>query len=233
MSFISDFWKDITGRTARDASERAGEIQSNAASEQAAALGSAGQQTAGLLDPYQQIGQQGLAQAGFIGDSQAQFDWLQNNPLFQLALENANRTTQASSAAKGRLSAGDTLAQLSNNVLLSSSPLIDRQRQDIFGQLNFGQGIAGQQAGIMQNTALNQANLLTGGAAAEAAGTVGAANAMGAGSNNLFGIGGSILGGIGNPFSGGSAIEPNTFANNNSGLNLFNNNNGLKLFGGI
>ncbi len=225
MSFVSDFWKDLSGRTARDASRRAGEMQSNTASEQAAAIGQTGQQATGLFDPYQQVGQQGLAQADFLGDSQAQFDWLQNNPLFQLALDNANRTTQASSAARGRLSAGDTLAQLSNNVLLSASPLIDRQRQDIFGQLNFGQGIAGQQAGIMQNTALNQANLLTGGAAAEAAGTVGAANAMGAGANNLFGIGGSILGAVGNPFSGaasgGSAISNDAFVNNNSGLNLF------------
>ncbi len=196
MSFVSDFWKDLTGRTARDASERAGEIQSNAASEQSAALGSAGQQAAGLFNPYQQVGQQGLAQAGFLGDSQTQFDWLQNNPLFKLALENANRATLAKAAAGSRLSAGDTLERLSNNVLLEAAPYIDRKRQDIFGQLNFGQGIAGQQASILNNTALNQANLLTGGAAAEAAGTVGAANAMGAGANNLFGIGGSILGGI-------------------------------------
>jgi len=196
MSFISDFFKDISGRTARDAATKSGEVQSAEAIEQARLLGLTGEQATGLFDPFQAVGEQGVSQAGFLGDPQAQFDFLQNNPLFKLALENANRTTQASAASRGRLKAGDTFSQLSNNVLLSASPLIDRQRQDIFAQLGFGQGIATNQANILQNTALNQANLLTSGAAARAGGIVGGANAMAGGAENLLNIGGTIAGAI-------------------------------------
>ena len=48
MSFVSDFFKDISGRTARDAAKKAGKVQSQAATEQAAALGLVGQQASGL-----------------------------------------------------------------------------------------------------------------------------------------------------------------------------------------
>lgn len=224
MSFISDFFKDITGRTARDAATSAGEIQSQAGIDAAAGIGRAGDIAGGLFDPFQAVGQQGLEQAGFLGDPQAQFDFLQNNPLFQLALNNANEQTKFGAASRNRLSAGDTLTQLANNVLLSASPLIDRQRQDIFGQLGFGRGIAADQANILQNTALNQGNFLTGAAASEAGGIVGGANAQGAGANNLLSIAGLIAGGIGNPFSSPVA---------NAGTGVLNTNLGSGFFGGL
>ena len=225
MSFVSDFFKDISGRTARDASKESGRMLQQAGQDAARQIGETTQQSLGYFSPYEQVGQQGLEQAGFLGDSQAQYDWLQNNPLFSAALENANRTTQASSAASGRLSAGDTLAQLSNNVLLSGMPLIDRQRQDIYNQLNYGQGIAGQQANLLQGSALNQANYLTSGASGQAAGLVGAANAMGQGASGLFNIAGSLAPMVGGMFSGSSApaasgISNNTFNSSFSGQNL-------------
>ncbi len=111
-----------------------------------------------FLQPYGDVGLQGVENAGFLTDPQAQFDYLQNNPLFQLALDNANRTTQASSAARGRLSAGDTLAQLSNNVLLSAQPLINDQKNSIQNLLNFGGGIGTAQA----NTAIGEGTALSG-----------------------------------------------------------------------
>ncbi len=230
MSFVSDFFKDITGRTARDAATKAGDLQSQAGLDAAASIGTAGDTAQGFFSPFQQVGQQGLEQSGFLGNSQAQFDFLQNNPLFQLALDNANEQTKFGQSASGRLSAGDTSLQLANNVLLSASPLIDRQRQDILNQLNFGQGIAGQQAGISQNTAANQANLTTGAAAAQAGGIVGGANAMGAGVGNLLNLGGAAFSAFGNPFASAtppvtSAISADTLGSGAglSGGNLFPN----------
>jgi len=165
--------------------------QSNAAKSAANAALQAGETQAefgreawALLDPFQEIGQQGLDQAGFLTDPTAQFDFLQNNPLFQLSLDNANTQTNKFAASRGRLSAGDTLQQLSNNVLLSAAPLIQGQKQSIGDLLNFG-----------QNTAANQGSLLTGQGAALAGGIVGSANALTAGAdvgaqniNNLAGI---------------------------------------------
>lgn len=110
----------------------------------------AGSEAQQFLTPFGDLGLEGVDQAGFLTDPNKQFEFLQNNPLFKLSLENANRNTNASAAAGGRLSAGDTLERLSNNVLLSASPLIDRQTENINNLLNFGSGIARAQA----NTAL-------------------------------------------------------------------------------
>lgn len=101
-----------------------------------------------FLEPFGGLGQSGVDQAGFLTDPQAQFDFLQNNPLFQLSLDNANTQTMSAAAARGRLSAGDTLQQLSNNVLLASSPLIADQKASIGDLLNVGTGIAQSQANL-------------------------------------------------------------------------------------
>lgn len=160
--------------------------QSGVLGEQLSELTQERDRIAGINNPAG-LGQQGLAQAGFLTDPQAQFDFLQSNPLFQSALDNANQQTLQSSAARGRLSSGDTLQQLSQNTLLAASPLIQQQKQSIGNLLTIGQNATG-----------NQANLLTSGSAAQAAGVVGAANAKAQGASNLLAFGGQLLGaGIG------------------------------------
>jgi len=111
-----------------------------------------------------------------------------------MGLDNLNDQTIRGAASRGRLSAGDTLGQLTQNATLASQPLIDRQRQDIMNLLGISQNVTGQQAGIEQNTAANVANLLTGGAAAEAAGVVGAQNARSGAIGNIFDLGTTIAG---------------------------------------
>jgi hypothetical protein len=106
----------------------------------------------GFLEPFGGVGLSGVEQSGFLTDPQAQFDFLQNNPLFQMGLDNANRQTSQLAAARGRLSSGDTLQQLNNNALLTASPLIAGQKQSIGDLLNFGSGIARAQS----NTAIGQ-----------------------------------------------------------------------------
>lgn len=124
------------------------------------------------------LGQQGIEQAGFLTDPQAQFDFLQNNPLFQEALANANQQTLGLAASRGRVSAGDTLTDLSRNTLLAASPLIQQQKGSILDLLGFG-----------ERSAVAQGNLRTGQAAALAGGQVGSANARTAGAQNLLDIG--------------------------------------------
>jgi len=181
------FVRDLTGKTAANAAIAGGEIQSAAATDAAGRAVQAGDQAGALFNPLAQVGQSGIDQAGFLTDPKAQFDFLQNNPLFQMGLDNANTQTNQFAAARGRLSAGDTLQQLNQNALLTASPLIQQQKQSIGDLLSIGQGAIGNQANILQNTAANQGNLLTGAAAAQAAGLVGAANARGQGAANIFG----------------------------------------------
>ena len=179
------FVRDLTGKTAAGAATKAGEIQQASAIEQAGEVGLARDRAISLLDPFAAATQAGVEQAGFLTDPNAQFDFVQNNPLFKLALENANRQTNQSAAAGGRLSAGDTLQDLSSNVLLQASPLIQQQKQSISQLLGAGTGIAQNQANIDMGGTSDIANLITGGAAAQAAGKVGAANARTAGAQGL------------------------------------------------
>ena len=183
-SFNMGFVRDLTGKTAVESAGKAADAQ---------VLGA--QEASALFDPFKAIGEQGLEQAGFLTDAGAQFDFLQNNPLFQQVLAQNNQATDRaqgallkSAAARGRLSAGDTLEQVNQlgedsarNLLLSSTPLIQQQKQSIGDLLNFGLTTAG-----------NQGNLRTGQAAAEAGGIVGQANARGDSAQNILKLGGNI-----------------------------------------
>lgn len=206
MGFIKDTLRDLTGRTAADAARESAGIQAAAGQQAIGTVGEAAARAQGFLSPFEQVGQQGLSQAGFLGDPNAQFDFLQNNPLFQQSLDLRDRNTAAAAASGGRLSAGDTALQFGNNLLLSAQPLLDRQRQDIFGQLNFGSGIAGQQAGIEQGLGSNIANLQTGIGATQAGGIVGAANARQAGTTNLLNTA-LMAGGAFGGFGGGGGLK--------------------------
>lgn len=210
------FVRKVTGQDSADRSAKAAlessEIQTTAATEAADRAAQAGQDASALFDPYAALGQTGVDQAGFLTDSQAQYDFLQDNPLFQGALDNANQQTLGLAAARGRLSSGDTLTQLSNNTLLSASPLIADQKASINNLLGIGQNTAANQGNLITSTAANQNNFLTGAAASESAGLVGAANAKNAGDSALtnltMGLGGSLIGAAGSALAGplGGAI---------------------------
>lgn len=159
----------------------------DAAREAAAVQAAAGREAAVGLQPFVDLGTLGTEQAGFLLDPQAQFDFLQNNPLFQLGLDNLNRQTAASAAASGRTGATDTSNLIFNNALLSASPLIQQQKGSIADLINLGFGATS-----------NQGNLLTGVGAAEAGGIVGAANARQQGIGNVLGL----LGQVGAAFGG-------------------------------
>lgn len=194
MGFVRGGGLDVLGlggSAAAQAATDAANTQAAAGREAIEFEKSARETAQGFFEPFAGVAQRGLEGASFLGDSQAQFDFLQGNPLFKLALENANTQTQQSAASRGRLSAGDTLQDLSSNVLLAASPLIDRQRQDITNLLNLGTGVTESQANIAIGESANVGNLLTDIGAAQAAGGVGAANAQTQGNQNLASLAGS------------------------------------------
>tara|TARA_R110000850_G_scaffold101179_3_gene209384 strand:+ start:969 stop:1793 length:825 start_codon:yes stop_codon:yes gene_type:complete len=186
------FVRDLTGKTAADAARKGGDAQVDQSRMALEELRASKEQGLGFLQPFQQLGQQGLDQASFLTDPQAQFDFLQNNPLFQMGLDNANTQTNQMAASRGRLSAGDTLQQLNNNALLTAAPLIGQQKQSIQDLLsrgfNTGQSQAnaslgfGSQLGEAQN---NIGNSIAGNLS-------GQASARGAAANNMLGLASGI-----------------------------------------
>jgi hypothetical protein len=152
-----DFSGQHAGAKAKDASKAAEAAQQDALGRSIAETRRATEEGQGFLAPFGGVGLQGVEQAGFLTDPKAQFDFLQNNPLFQMGLDNANRQTQQSAASRGRLSSGDTLQELNQNALLTASPLIQSQKQSIGDLLNFGGGIATNQA----NTAIGEGSQIS------------------------------------------------------------------------
>ncbi len=181
----------VGANVAANKASNASKSNARAATDAASAQIQAGREASTLLDPFQAVGQQGIDQAGFLTDPQAQFDFLQSNPLFDLSLQNANTVTGKRAASRGRLSAGDTFSELSNNVLLSAAPLIQGQKQSIGDLLNLG-----------SNVASNQGSLRTGQGAALAGGIIGNQNALNAGTqaeiNNINSIAAIIGGALAN-----------------------------------
>jgi len=201
------FIRDLTGKTQVRAATQAGELQRETAFGAAEDVGVAGAEAGELLQPFADVGQRGLDFAGFLGDPNAQFQFLQQNPLFQQALEGANVRTERRAASRGRLSAGDTFEQLAANTLQQARPFLQDQRSDILNLLNLGRGVATEQGGLLRGTAADVANLQTGGTAAEAAGVVGAANARGSRAGNILSLAGNIGPGITAAKTGFGAVK--------------------------
>ena len=196
MGIVKDFFGGITGSSQADAARDAAALQAQSGREALAELQRGKEQGLGFLQPFEVLGQQGLDQAGFLTDPQAQFDFLQNNPLFQLGLDNANTQTNQLAAARGRLSAGDTLTQLNNNALLTASPLIAQQKSSINNLINQGLGLAGSQANTALGVGSQLANQQTDIGNAIASGFIGTQNAKSANQQNLLNIGAKLAGGL-------------------------------------
>jgi len=176
----------ISSKQGSDAAKKAARTQAGSVSEGIEETRRAAEQGLEFLEPFADVGQTGIEQAGFLTDPQAQFQFLQENPLFQLSLDEANLQTKNLAAARGRLSAGDTLQQLSENVLLSASPLITQQKQSIGDLLNLGSGTARAQANTAIGAGSDITNLITSRGDVLAAGTIGQANAQSQGVENIL-----------------------------------------------
>lgn len=186
--------RQLLGKDQAKAIERGTELQVAAGESALVETKEAAGRAQGFLDPLAGVGQQGIDQASFLTDPQAQFDFLQSNPLFQNALNLADRDTAAAAAAGGRLGAGDTALDFAGNFLQQATPLIDRQSAGIRDLLNIASGTGRAQANVELGLGSDVSNLLTDIGSVESAGGVGAAQAKGAAANNLLNIGLTLAG---------------------------------------
>jgi len=212
MGFLSQLANVFTGSEDAKARQKAGQIQQdqalNAISQE---IRPAGQRSLDYLSPYEQVGQQGLAQAGFLTDPQAQMNFAKNNPLFQLSRDMLTEDLNQSAASRGRLSAGDTLVQLQNAGVMAAQPLINQQKQSIFDLMRYGGGMAGNMANIDMGTAQQVTDLLTGGAAAKAAGVVGGQNARTSAMGNTVDMIATAMTGMPTSGSGGAGTNQSDY----------------------
>lgn len=141
-----------------------------------------------ILRQFDPLITRGIEASGFLADPDAQFNFLEDNPLFRMALDEANAGSVSRLASQGKLQSGETQSELARNVFLAGIPLLDRQRQDVGNLINLGTGVGTSQANILQGLSAGVSPVLTDIGASNAAGIIGANNARQQGIENLFGI---------------------------------------------
>lgn len=169
------------GKKSRDAAKDAAQLQAGAARESAQLTSDAQAQLRGDLAPFRQAGESAIPILQELSttspvDRVAQ---LQGNPLFQAALNSRDRETLGAAATQGRIGTGGFSQQLSENFLLSASPLIQQQiqeeqirKQDLLNLANIGQSSAAQTGVSGLNAAQSIGGSLQGAANATSAGIV-------------------------------------------------------------
>lgn len=123
------------GSKSRGAAKDAANIQSQAAQESAQLTREAQDQLRSDLEPFRQVGVSALPmleEMALQGPTSMddRVAMLQGNPLFQAALNSRDRDTLGAAATQGRIGTGGFSQQLSENFLLSASPLIQQQMEE-------------------------------------------------------------------------------------------------------
>lgn len=190
--FGQDLVGGLTGQTGADASLAAAEMQQQSAREALEYQKEHDALARADLQPYTQTGNALLPfYSGFL-NPERQANWLENNPMFQAALNRNERGLQNTLGFSGKR--GDLSNAITQNYMSTGNQLVQQQLDNIFRGVNLGQASAAGQALGAQNAGAQGANLLTGAGNAGAAGMIGAANAQQAGMGNITTIGAGLLG---------------------------------------
>lgn len=188
MGFFSRLTEPFTGKEAEKQAKRAGRRSARAEEE---ARGQLIERT----QPFVDVGL-GAAQGlqTFVDDPTG-FSFLENNPMFQAAVDNAGDRVSNAAAASGKFASGGTVDQLFQNYLAIGDSFVNSG----FERMNrpFVQG-----GNMALGVGSNVGNSITSGANAINAGNIAGANARSAGMSNLLGTAASIFGAVGG-FGGG------------------------------
>lgn len=186
------------------AAKSAAQTQSRSIDTATAEQRRATQQARSDLQPFRQAGQDQIQPlAGLVDQTQtlatdpsAQLSFVQDNPFFKALADDSQKRLFQNQAAKGKLGSGGTAEALQNSILLLGQDLINgqlnRNQQSINnrqGIMSLGQNAAAGQGGFTANAGTNISNLATARGDVQAAGQVGAANAVTGGINNLVNAG--------------------------------------------
>jgi hypothetical protein len=239
------FVDNLSGKTAARAATKGAGIQAGALEESKGIIQDGSDAAKGILvdqfgnatqpyDQFQGVTNQALGMSDILFDPQAQASYLQNNPIYQNALQQAQDSTNASSAARGRIGAGDTIQRLADNTLTTALPFLQNQQNLVSDGVQRGLGIAGNLSQLNSNqtsalanlelgNATNIANLVQGIGAVQAGGVTGAANARTAGASGIF----NAVAEIGGAAAGAGAFSDKRLKKN---ISLLGKNNGFNIY---
>lgn len=222
-----------SGLIGSNAAKQAAKVQAAAATKAADQQAAQFEESKALLQPYTDAGTAGLEGVknllglGSEGAEGIQ-SYLESLPGYQFTKEQGLQAVQNSYAAKGLGISGAALKGASEYVTGLADSTYQQQLQNFLGLTQLGEGAASSvgQMGLSSQALINQ--LLTGGAAATAAGIVGGTNALTAGITGATStLSDSALllalqkGGYFGGATGGTGVTPGSgLYSNAAGLNL-------------
>lgn len=196
------------------ATKKAGDQQLAATNAQIGYQKEADRLAAERLQPFVNLGTSNIQGLQGLLTPQGQMSYLQSNPMFQAAIQNAADQTKASAASTGKFNSGGLVNQLFQNYLGQGEQFIGNQFNRLTNTVGMGQASAAGQAANSLNAANNITGILGNQGDIRAAGTMAGQNiqnqALGGG---LGLLGGSYLGGMNGGQALGSMATGSTFAN--------------------
>ena len=199
MSFLddaglpgSDALNAFSGKTGAEAALEAAAGQARIGREGLALNEETLKRLEATLAPFVQAGQGTLAQGSALFGPNAASN-IQQDPTFQAAANRTLQSTLASQAARGRTGAGETPLALQTGISNLGADFLSRQRGDLLSSIGLGQASAAQQAAGGLQSGQRASDLLTQIGNAQAAGGIGASNALGQGSSNIASAAGGLL----------------------------------------
>jgi hypothetical protein len=184
---------NLSGMASADAAAEAADIQAEAGREAVGLARETRDIARADLAPFRNFGQSNIAGLQNILSPQGQADYLRNNPLFNIAMDNLNRSSNNTFLGRGKL--GDATDQLTKNAFLAGQPLLQQQTGNLFNAVNLGQSSAAGQANTSLQSGQSINDLITGIANSQAGGLVGGANARQGGASSFFNAFGGLFGG--------------------------------------
>ena len=181
MPSLSDYAGALSGSSGRDAAEEAAAAQQAAIEQGISTIQAGGAEALGYIDPYESAGRGGLGQyVDYLGGRQVA-DTAYGQQLQERQLETARREMQGSG-----MGGGARLKRLMQESAFNTNQLRQQEMNNAWRLGGLGANMAGQQAGIAQNTAGNVAGLQSGIGDVQASGIIGAQNAVGQGLGNML-----------------------------------------------
>ena len=183
-----DVLRGFTGISGAEAAAEGARLQAEVGREGLQLTREAQERLEETLAPFVGFGEELIPQAmRLFGRNAGQA--IVDDPVFTALADEAQRRIFANQAARGRLGSGETPIFLQDALLRTGTDLLSRQRGDFLSGIGLGQASAAQQAAGGLQTSSRSADILSQIGNVQAAGGIGAANALGQGSSNIVGLG--------------------------------------------
>ena len=145
------------------------------------------------LSPFVELGTSNISPFQQLLTSEGQMGYLENNPIFQAAVNNSADQLKSSAAASGKFGSGGLVNQLFQNYLGQGENFISNQFNRLLAPIQIGQSAAAGSAANTLNTASQVGNAYSNIGDIQASTILGRQNASAAlGSNLLQGAGAAL-----------------------------------------